>query len=173
MYLIYSFKRRSQAKQVLKQSEAALPLLRTHGERPIIDLQDLPESIQNARALEAYDRISTGDALEIVSTRRPGHLFAEFRARYGSGFYWWPLENRPGVWRVMVAKPAAEPATTVAGVMGADHHRLHDLWRDFVRDVEIRRIDDLSRCLWRVRTRAAPPYRDRRSYAISASRGSD
>jgi len=25
----------------------------------------------------------------------------------------------------MVAKPAPEPATTIAGVMGADHHRLH------------------------------------------------
>ena len=133
--------------QVLKQSEAALPLLRTHGERPIVDLQDLPESTQNARALEAYDRISTGDALEIVSTHRPSHLFAEFRARYGSAFYWWPLESRPGVWRVMVAKPAPEPATTIAGVMGSDHHRLHDLSRDFVRGVEICRIDDLSRCL--------------------------
>ena len=100
----------------------------------------------NMRAREAYDRISSGDALEIVSTRRPGHLFAEFRACYGSAFYWWPLENRPGVWRVMVAKPAPEPATTVAGVMGADPHRPHDLWRDFVRGVEICRIDDLSCC---------------------------
>lgn len=44
----------------------------------------------------------------------------------------------------MAAKSAPEPATTIAGVMGADRHRLHDLWRDFVRGVEICRIDDLS-----------------------------
>lgn len=123
--------------QVQKQSVGAIPLLRTHRERPIIDLQDLPESTQHARTLEAYDRLSSGDALEITSTHRPSHLFAEFRARYGLAFYWWPLESRPGVWRVMVARPAPEPATTIAGVMGADHHRLHDLWRDFVRGVEI------------------------------------
>ncbi len=133
--------------QVQKQLVAALRLLRTHGERQIIDLQDLPESTRNARALEAYDRISVGDALEIVSTQRPGHLFGEFRARYGSGFYWWPLENRSDVWRVMVAKPAPERATSVAGVMGADRHRLDDLWRDFVRGVGTRRFDGLSRCL--------------------------
>lgn len=45
---------------------------------------------------------------------------------------------------VMAAKSAPELATTIACVMGADHHRLHDLWRDFVRGVEICRIDDLS-----------------------------
>jgi len=112
--------------QVQRQSVVPIPLLRTHGARPIIDLQDLRESTQHARALEAYDRLSSRDALDITSTHRRGHLFAEFRARYGSAFHRWPLENRPDVWRMMVAKPTLEPATTVAGVMGADHHRLHD-----------------------------------------------
>jgi uncharacterized protein (DUF2249 family) len=96
--------------QVLKQSVAAIPLVRSHGERPIINLQDLPDSAQHARTREAYNHLTSGDAFEIVSTYRTGHLFAEFRARYGSAFYSWPLENRPGKWRVMMAQAAAESA---------------------------------------------------------------
>jgi uncharacterized protein (DUF2249 family) len=70
--------------QVQKQSMAAIPPARSPGERPIINLQDLPESAQHARTLEAYNHLSSGDALEIVSTHRTGHLFAEFRALWFS-----------------------------------------------------------------------------------------
>lgn len=92
---------------------------------------------------DAYERMSPGSALEIVTNHAPGGLFAEFQARYRPCFHWWPLEKGPAVWRVMVAKPAPETAATVAGVMGADHHRLHDLWRDFICSVELCTIHKL------------------------------
>lgn len=111
------------------------------GESLVVDLTDVLQTARAACVFDAYERMSPGSALEIVTNHAPKGLFAEFQARYRLSFHWWPLEKGPAVWRVMVAKPAPETAATVAGVMGADHHRLHDLWRDFIRSVELCRID--------------------------------
>ncbi|MGH7933334.1 MAG: hemerythrin domain-containing protein [Candidatus Binataceae bacterium] len=112
----------------------------------VVDLTDRAQpAAGEARVFDAYDRIIPGCALEIVAKHAPNRLFAEFQARYRLCFLWWPLEKGPDIWRVMVAKPAPAAAATVAGVMGADHHRLHELWRDFIRSVELCGIDQLRR----------------------------
>lgn len=109
----------------------------------VVDLTDVLQPAGEACVFDAYERMSPGSALEIVTNHAPGGLFAEFQARYRLCFHWWPLEKGPALWRVMVAKSAPETAATVAGVMGADHHRLHDLWRDFIRSVELCSIHKL------------------------------
>ena len=60
-----------------------------------------------------------------------GHFSSEFQNRHGLDFYWWPLKRGPLVWRVMLAKPAQGVQRTVASVMAANHHHLHELWREF------------------------------------------
>jgi hemerythrin-like domain-containing protein len=47
----------------------------------------------------------------------------------------------------MLAKPAPELRATVAGVLGADHHRLHDLWQDLKCGVELCQLDRIHRRL--------------------------
>lgn len=117
-------------------------------ERPVLDLEGLSEC-ERARALRAFGRLAPGDSLEVAVHRQPGPgpLFFELQNHYGRHFYWWPLERGPLVWRVMLSKPAHRAKPTVASVMGADHHRLHELWREFELAVEFCQIDAVHRRL--------------------------
>jgi uncharacterized protein (DUF2249 family) len=100
---------------------------------------------ERARALEAFERLSPGDRLEIVANQRQGQLVAELQARYGTRFYWWPLQRGPLAWRMALAKPALDAPATVAAMMGADHLRLCRLWDELERAAELRQIDRVRR----------------------------
>lgn len=115
-------------------------------ERPVLDLGGLSER-ERARALQAFEHLAPGDSLEVAVRRQPGPLFFELQNHYAAEFYWWPLERGPLVWRVMLSKPAHGAQPTVATVMGADHHRLHELWREFELAAELCQIDAVHRRL--------------------------
>jgi len=115
-------------------------------ERPVLDLGELSER-ERARALQAFERLAPGDFLEVAVRRQPGPLFFELQNHYGRDFYWWPLERGTLVWRVMLSKPAHGAQPTVALVMGSDHYRLHELWRQFELAVELCQIEAVHRRL--------------------------
>ncbi len=119
-------------------SEAA----QTSHERRVLNLSC---RFDQERALEAFERLSPGDSLEIVTTEPVGKLVADLQARYGTGLYWWPLERGPLEWRVILAKPALEAPATVAAVMSADHLRLRQLWAELERAVKLCEIDRVHR----------------------------
>ena len=98
-----------------------------------------------ARALKAFERLSPGTSLEIVTKQRAGRLVAQLQARCGAGFYWWPLERGPLAWRMILTKPELDAPVTVAAVMGAGHLRLCELWDQLERAVELRQIDCVHR----------------------------
>lgn len=100
---------------------------------------------ERSQALQAFRRLSPGDAIEIVTHRRPGRLFAELRSRHGIGFYWWPLKRGPRLWRIMLAKPDLDTPNTAADAMCADHQRLCELWNDLKAAVDVCRIDRVRR----------------------------
>jgi uncharacterized protein (DUF2249 family) len=112
----------------------------------ILDLGGVPRN-ERACALEAFERLAPGDSFEIAARRPLGPLFFELQNRYGLDFYWGPLKRGPLVWRVMLAKPAQGAQRTIASVMGADHHRLHELWREFEFAVGLCQIDSVHRRL--------------------------
>ncbi|MGC1678462.1 MAG: hemerythrin domain-containing protein [Candidatus Binataceae bacterium] len=115
-------------------------------EYPVIDLGTL-SGCERVQALETFEGIAAGGSFEISARRRLTLLFCELRDRFGAGFYWWPLERGPLVWRVMLAKPAQGAQPTVATVMSADHHRLHKLWCEFESAVELCQIETVHRRL--------------------------
>jgi uncharacterized protein (DUF2249 family) len=115
-------------------------------ERAVLDLGGL-SAHERGRALDAFERLAPGDCLEVAARRQLGPCFFELQNYYGGHFYWWPLERGPLVWRVMLAKPTHGAQRTVASVMGADQHRLHELWREFEFAVELCQIDTVHRRL--------------------------
>lgn len=129
-----------------KESSGTGGTARAIRERPILDLGELSER-ERGRAVQAFERLAPGDCLEVAARRQPGPLFFELQNHYGPGFYWWPLERGPLVWRVMLSKPAHGAQPTVASIMGADHYRLHELWRQFELAVELCQIDAVHRRL--------------------------
>ena len=102
-----------------------------------LEVSDLAVAGQRERIYSAFDRLVPGQTLELllsVPAQAPG-LLAEFQERYGQGFDWWPLDNRAGAFRVLIAKRAAEPRT-ISGFLGTDHHRLTGCWDEFVEAVK-------------------------------------
>jgi uncharacterized protein (DUF2249 family) len=130
----------------MKTSRGTDEVAETIRQRRVLDLGELSER-ERARALETFEHLEGGDSIEIVACRQPGQLFFELQNRCGLHFYWWPLERGPLVWRVKLGKPAQDAQATVAGVMGADHQRLHELWREFELEVGFCQIDNVHRCL--------------------------
>jgi uncharacterized protein (DUF2249 family) len=127
-----------------KQSFTAGGAVPTRHECRVLNLSDLSDQ-ERARALEVFERLLPGDSLEIVAKQRPGRFVTELHARYGTRFYWWPLERGPLAWRATLAKPALDAPATVAAVMGADHLRLCRLWGQLERAAELCQIARVHR----------------------------
>jgi uncharacterized protein (DUF2249 family) len=100
---------------------------------------------ERERALDAFARLSPGNSLEIVTEHPAGKLIADLQVRYGSRFYWWPLERGPRAWRAILAKPALDAPATVATAMAADHMRLQQLWARFEHAAGLCRINSVHR----------------------------
>lgn len=96
-------------------------------------------------ALEAYEPLPPIGTIELVSDRPLTLLFTEFQRIYRHGFYWWPLENGPDIWRVMLAKPAVWTKESTGSFLDADQRRLSTLWRDLLKNVELCRFDRIRR----------------------------
>ena len=106
---------------------------------PEIELKvsDLAAAEQRERIFSAFDRLATGQTLELllsVPAEAAGFL-AKFQERYRQGFDWWPDEDRFGASRVLIAKRATEPRT-ISGFLATDHHRLTGCWEEFLEAVK-------------------------------------
>ncbi len=70
-----------------------------------IDVRETPLRDRRARVFRSFDRLSIGDALELIDDRDPTSLFYQFRAEDNGEFTWEYLERGPKVWRVRIGKP--------------------------------------------------------------------
>lgn len=97
-----------------------------------------PTAAQRQEISDAFDRLPIGQALELVissSSGAPG-LLTEFQDRYGQNFDWWPLEQNAYTFRVLILRRAADEPRTIADFLGADHHRLAELWKEILETVQ-------------------------------------
>lgn len=110
-----------------------------------LDLSQMWYVSARNRALEAYESLPPIGTVELVSDRPLALLFTEFQRIYRYGFYWWPLENGPDIWRVMLAKPAVWANESIGSFLSADQRRLYTLWRDLLKSFESCRFDRIRR----------------------------
>jgi uncharacterized protein (DUF2249 family) len=116
------------------------------GEHQILDLGQLGKH-ECSHAIEFFQRLAPGGCFEIKACCLLSQLFFDLQQRHGLGFYWWPLERGPLVWRVKVGKPPQGLSPTIKSVMAADRQRLNELWRGFEFAVSFCQIDDLHQRL--------------------------
>jgi hemerythrin-like domain-containing protein/uncharacterized protein (DUF2249 family) len=105
-----------------------------------------PEGV--SEILTAFDRLSANQAIEVAAERETGPLLHLLRQKSQAAFDWWPLEEGPAHWRVMIVKRDDAGARTVTDFLAADHGRLHEVWDDFRQGVS---VCDLAR----IRSRSA------------------
>lgn len=99
---------------------------------------ELPQVLSGEKKQEifkSFEALAAGDALALVmdnlSATRP--LLGEFQDRYGETFDWWPFEWAGTQGRVLITRYAGKSPRTLAEFLGADHHRLTELWNGFIR----------------------------------------
>ncbi len=114
----------------------------------IIELSDRPAPEGSAEIFEAFDGLAAGQAIEVVSDCDPRPFLELFRERLAGRFDWWPLEEGPALWRVVVVRRDNHVARTIADFLEADHRRLREVWNDCRHGVH---VCDLTR----IRARSA------------------
>jgi len=72
-----------------------------------LKVSDLTAAEQRERMFSTFNRLVAGQTLELllsVPAAEVAGLLAEFQDRYGQGFDWWPVDNRFGAFRVLIAE---------------------------------------------------------------------
>jgi len=106
--------------------------------RGIASKIEVPETLGSERKrqiMAAFDDLAADHAIELLIHDSPqaGLLLGEFQSRYGQAFEWWPFE-RPGEGvRALIARYDGAQPRTLSDFLGADHHRLTELWDGFIK----------------------------------------
>jgi len=116
--------------------------------QPRIEVFDSPVSESRDRVFKAFDRLQSGEALELVTSYEPKLFFEAFCEKYCGDFDWWRLEEGPEKWRVTMARRENSQTWSIADFLGTDHRRLGELWRDFLQQLRAGNLE-------RVRSRLA------------------
>jgi uncharacterized protein (DUF2249 family) len=103
-------------------------------EAPIVDVRPIPAQDRYAHILGRFDGLQPGEAVAIVSDDDPKPLLHRFQEERAGAFEWWPLEEGPTVWRVVIERRTeAGGARAVTEFLERDHRRLDALWDDYGR----------------------------------------
>ncbi|MBI2890389.1 MAG: DUF2249 domain-containing protein [Nitrospirae bacterium] len=97
----------------------------------IVDVRAIPPRERHPQIFRTFDGLPPTGAFLLVNDHNPVPLLHQFRFERPHAFEWWPLEQGPEVWRVLIAKRAKAEPETIGGYLGGDHRRIEALWDDF------------------------------------------
>lgn len=90
-----------------------------------------------AAVSEAFFRLAPEAGFELIAPPSQARaILTELRERAPNRYEWWPLAADAASTRVLVVRRTRDEARTVSDFLGADHHRLTELWRAFLSTVE-------------------------------------
>jgi uncharacterized protein (DUF2249 family) len=78
-----------------------------------LDVRALRKPDKHPAVFRAYDALSVGGTLELVSDHDPRHLRDEFEIEHSRSFAWDYLATGPGAWRIQITKLASTPLPRV------------------------------------------------------------
>lgn len=68
------------------------------------DIRPLPPSERHPLIFSAFNKLGTGQAMELINDHDPKPLHDQFQAELAGKFAWDYLEQGPGTWRVAITK---------------------------------------------------------------------
>lgn len=97
----------------------------------IMDVRDIPPRERHPRIFSTFDDLPPDGAFVLVNDHNPVPLLHQFHFERRDGFEWWPLEQGPAIWRVLIAKRGRPEPASITDCLQADHRRLDALWSIF------------------------------------------
>lgn len=111
----------------------------------ILDVRDMMPKERHPEIFGTFRGLKSGGSFILVNDHDPKPLLYQFQAEYHGEFDWWPLEQGPKVWRVMIAKREInDPKRTVAEFLKTDHKRLDKIFNRFLEAVKEKNWDGAS-----------------------------
>lgn len=70
----------------------------------ILDVRPIPIQRKHPTIFETFDKLTAGDAFQLVNDHEPRPLLYQFQFEHPGQFSWEYVEQGPAVWRVNIAK---------------------------------------------------------------------
>jgi len=104
----------------------------------ILDVRELAPKERHAQIFETFGALNRGEAFILVNDHEPKPLLYQFQAEHDGEFDWWPLEQGPKVWRVVVARRKTLDVAnrTITDLMQTDHKRLDEICARFLEAIK-------------------------------------
>ncbi len=112
----------------------------------ILDVREMTPKDRHPRIFETYNALGAGEHFILVNDHDPKPLLYQFQSEHDGEFEWWPLEQGPEVWRIMIVKRGDKAVNrTVTDYLQTDHHRLDGIFARFQEAVKDKRWEDASK----------------------------
>ena len=111
----------------------------------ILDVRGAAPKDRHPRIFDTFRALGPGDSFILINDHEPRPLLYQFQAEHDGEFEWWPLEQGPQAWRVVVAKRES-PAQrrTVTDFFQTDHRRLDAIFDRFKDAVRGRKFEEAA-----------------------------
>lgn len=90
--------------------------------KSFLNLNDIPQSERHSRVFDEFDRLKTGEMLEISVSHEPKLLLKQFKTLREGAYDWQVLESSEGSWRFGISKikdaTAAQSGAKIQGCCG-------------------------------------------------------
>lgn len=108
----------------------------------ILDVREMAPKDRHPRIFDAFKALGPGDAFILINDHEPRPLLYQFQAEHDGEFEWWPLEQGPLAWRVVVAKRET-PGThrTLTDFFQTDHRRLDAIFDRFKDAIRVKKFE--------------------------------
>lgn len=80
-----------------------------------LDVRWISPSRRAAELLELFDRLESGQAIELISDRELGAIYTAIQFNFPGLFIWDALEAGPERWRVRIERAGVSPAVRTLG----------------------------------------------------------
>ena len=98
----------------------------------ILDVRELVPKERHSQIFETFAALNRGESFVLINDHAPTPLLYQFQAEHDGEFDWWPLEQGPAVWRIVVARRKTLDANrTITEFLQTDHTRLDSLYNGF------------------------------------------
>ena len=108
-----------------------------------LNLRTIPPHEKEKKFFETFSGLEPGGSFIITDSLEPGWLLEMLQEDLPGEFDWWPLQQGPRTWRVIVARRMVQnPDRTITEYFQSDHRRLETIYKKFGDAVHEERWDD-------------------------------
>ena len=79
-----------------------------HGSPMVLDVREMAPRVRHPKIFETFEALAPGATFVLVNDHDPKPLRYRFEAEHAGTFSWEPIEEGPEVWRIRIARVAAD-----------------------------------------------------------------